>query len=133
MEGELGGKTERQRQEKALGKLSIKVTHKRLIAKLKAKGMNTEIRKWIEDWLDQRIQVVKVGREMTEEGDVGSEVPQGTVLGLRLFTVFIVDVDECLMALAYIIKFAIDSKCWKIIKNITDMEELQQVQDNLCK
>jgi hypothetical protein len=40
---------------------------------LKAKGASTEITKWIENWLNQRIQVVKVGREMSEEGDVGSK------------------------------------------------------------
>jgi hypothetical protein len=37
------------------------------------------------------------------------------------------------MALANIIKFANDTKCWKIIESVTDMEELQQVLDNLCK
>jgi hypothetical protein len=52
-----------------------KVPHKRLSAKLKAKGVSKEITKWIEDWLDQRKHVVKVGGEMSEEGEVGSGVP----------------------------------------------------------
>ncbi len=54
---------------------------------------------------------VKVGGEMSEEGDVGSGVPQSTVLGPSLFTVFIDYVDDCIMALANIIKFADDTKC----------------------
>jgi hypothetical protein len=77
---------------------------------LKAKGVSKEITKWIEEWLDQRVQVMKVGGEMSEESDVGSAVPQGTVLGPSLFTIFIDDVDDCIMVLANIIKFADDTK-----------------------
>ncbi len=87
-----------------------KVPHKRLITKLKAKGVSEEITKWIEEWLEQRVQVMKVGGEMSEESDVGSAVPQGIVLGLSLFTIFIDDVDDCITALANIIKFADDTK-----------------------
>ncbi len=79
---------------------------------MKAKGASAEITKRIENGLNQRIQVVKVGREMPEEGDIGSKFHK-TVLGPSLFTVFMDDmddVDDCIMALANIIKFA-DAKC----------------------
>ncbi len=76
---------------------------------------------------------MKVGDEMSEEGDVGSGVPQGTVLGPTLFTVFIDDVDDCTVANTKLIKFAVDTKSWKIIESDKDREELQQTLNNLCE
>jgi hypothetical protein len=90
-----------------------KVLHKRLLAKLRAKGISEEILKWIEHWLEQRTQRVRVGGEMSDEEEVVSSMPQDMVLGLCLFTVFIDDVDDCTVDMTNIIKFEDDTKCWR--------------------
>jgi tetrahydromethanopterin S-methyltransferase subunit G len=110
-----------------------KVPHQRLLKKLRAKGVSEEISGWIEDWLFQRKQKVKIGNEFSEEGDVDSGVPQGTVLGPCLFNVFIDDVDESTTPETLLIKFADDTKVWRVIASEKDRQELQETLDNLCK
>jgi ribonuclease P/MRP protein subunit RPP40 len=60
-----------------------KVPYKRLLEKPRVKGVSKEVAKWIEHWLTERTQRVSVGvgGEMSEEGEMGSGVPQGTVFG----------------------------------------------------
>ena len=47
-----------------------KVPHKRLIQKLKNKGIQGNVLKWIENWLTDRTQAVKVGSEKSSSCDV---------------------------------------------------------------
>jgi ribonuclease P/MRP protein subunit RPP40 len=86
-----------------------------------------------EHWLSDRKQKVRVGGELSKEGEVGSGVPQGTVLGPCLFSVFIDDADDCTIGTTNIIKFADDTKCWKVVENDSDMAELQETLDRLIE
>jgi hypothetical protein len=52
---------------------------------MKVKGVNEEITKWIDSWLNQRKRVVKVGEKLSEEGNIMYGVLQG-MLGLYLFS-----------------------------------------------
>ncbi len=110
-----------------------KVPHRRLLRKMEGKKISKEVIKWIENWLTGRTQRVKVNGGMSEEGEVDSGVPQGTVLGPCLFTIFIDDTDDCAVGKTLIIKFADDIKGLRTVERDEDAQELQETLDNLCE
>jgi hypothetical protein len=110
-----------------------KVPRERLIIKLEAKGIVGRMKNWIGEWLAGRTQKVVIDGEGSEESDVDSGVPQGTVLGPPLFTVHIDDIDDFVKLIELLKKFADDTKGLKFIRNIADREALQKTLDELCK
>jgi ribonuclease P/MRP protein subunit RPP40 len=68
-----------------------KVLRERLVRKMKTKGLHPRIVNWIEKWLTGRTQRVCVKSEKSESCPVESGVPQGTVLGPTLFTIYMDD------------------------------------------
>ena len=59
--------------------------------KLKYYGIFCNAVNWIPNFLDDRTQTVVLNGEMSKRVSVSSGVPQGTVLGLILFLVYIND------------------------------------------
>jgi hypothetical protein len=110
-----------------------KVPHRRLISKVKAKGIKGKLAEWIENWLKNRTQKVKVQNVESGESSVKSGVPQGTILGPCLFDIYIDDLDVVVAKLAEIIKFADDTKTYKTIRSLADRDSLQMALDNLCR
>ena len=111
-----------------------KVQHQRLIAKLKALGIDGEILAWIRAWLSGRKQRVVLNGQQSDLIQVLCSVPQGSVLGPILFIIFINDIDICIESvLALLLKFADDTKVIKRIQTRADNEDLQAVIDNLYK
>lgn len=110
-----------------------KVPTERLLTKLKAKGVDGRILEWLRVWLSGRQQKVTIGGEFSEECEVESGVPQGTVMGPCLFTVFIDDLDMCAAMIEQIIKFADDTKGMQPIRGPEDRDRLQDCLDNLYR
>ena len=108
-----------------------KISHKKLIQKLKSHGIQGAVLDWIEEWLSNRKQRVSVNGFMSDEKDVSSGVPQGSVLGPILFVIYINDIDDEATAIELLRKFADDTKGAKVIKNKDDADKLQQCLDKL--
>jgi ribonuclease P/MRP protein subunit RPP40 len=112
-----------------------KVPRQRLLAKLRAKGIDKGIVDWNEDWLTGRTQRVSVQGEQSEECSVDSGVPQGTVLGPTLFSVYINNLEseiERRRLDVLVKKFADDTKGAKVIRGPEDRDKMQEALDCLC-
>jgi hypothetical protein len=108
-----------------LQKAFDKVPHKRLLHKLEAFGIKDKNLNWIRDWLKNREQVVNCNQLVSEKIEVISGVPQGSVLGPLLFTLYIDDLDEEIKG--KILKFADDTKLSCKVK--TAEERVQALSD----
>ena len=91
-----------------------KVPHQRLLLKLKA----LYVINWIEKWLTHRRQRIIVDGEISNWKSVLNGVPQGSVLGLILFLIYINDLEDDISS--KILKFADDTKVFRKVTNDTD-------------
>ena len=101
-----------------------KVPHKRLVEKVKAHGIGSNIWRWIEAWLSERRQRVVINGKASGWEKVTSGVPQGSVLGLTLFIIYINDIDDGITS--SLLKFADDTKLLRKVGTQDDCEELQK-------
>lgn len=70
-----------------------RVSHKKLLLKLKPIFKNNRLLAWIEAYLSYRYQVVCIDAVLSSFAAVESGIPQGSVLGPLLFLVFINDIS----------------------------------------
>jgi len=103
---------------------------------MQAKGIDKEVVQWIDNWLTGRTQRVCVQGEKSEASPVDSGVPQGTVLGPTLFSIYIDDLEQEIKKLKLdvkVVKFADDTKGGKRVTNDDDRAKLQRALDCLCE
>ena len=85
------------------------VSHLKLISKLgQINNLPNGFTRWLSDYLLDRQQCVRVGKSVSEPLPVPSGVPQGSILGPHLFSVYFSDVQLDESSPAYLVKYADD-------------------------
>lgn len=105
------------------------VSHKRLIHKLKAYGITGNLLLWIEDFLNGRKQRVILNGDSSEWANVTSGIPQGSVLGPILFTIYINDLPDVVEN--FVKLFADDTKIYATVNTEQEKNSLQKDIDSL--
>ena len=105
-----------------------KVHHTILLQKLQNIGITGKLHLWIKEFLCSRKQTVSVEGQQSENSDVLSGVPQGSVLGPLLFLIHIMDIDDEISNNSIISCFADDTR---IMRKITQDSDCQLLQEDL--
>ena len=104
------------------------VPHERLLSKLMMYGIKGGVHSWVKSFLYNRTQRVRVGKKFSSSTDVLSGIPQGSILGPVLFTIFINDISDNINSFCRI--FADDTKIFNFTRNsITLQEDLAKLQE----
>ena len=107
------------------------VPHSKLLLKCHNYGIRGVLLKVLENFLKGRTQQVKVDGVLSEETEVLSGVPQGTVLGPLLFLLYINDLPSNITSITKL--FADDCMLIRRIKDTQDENTLQSDLDKLSK
>ena len=98
------------------------VPHQRLIKQLETFGISGQVLQWIESFLSNRRQKVRVNNAVSDWSPVISGVPQGSILGPILFTLFVFDIPGAINSL--ISMFADDTKLYQLLTSNSSGQEL---------
>jgi hypothetical protein len=107
------------------------VPHNRLLLKLAAYGISDQIKGWVQNFLLNRRQQVRVNDITSDWNRVGSGIPQGSVIGPMLFVIYINDMPSKLTSSCYL--FADDTKIFRSIENENSRKCLQEDLNKLGK
>ena len=112
-----------------LRKLSAHPPHELLKCKLYGYSIGGKTLKWIDSFLCDRQQRVMVNGVKSDWAPVLSGVPQGTVIGPLLFSLYINDITEDIDSELRL--FVDDCVCYREIKDTEDTVKLQEEIDHL--
>uniref|UniRef100_A0A3Q3ITX2 Reverse transcriptase domain-containing protein n=1 Tax=Monopterus albus TaxID=43700 RepID=A0A3Q3ITX2_MONAL len=107
------------------------INHELLMDKLEKYGIRGIVLKWIRSYLTQRRQFVKLGEYQSSELDIVCGVPQGSVLGPKLFILYINDICK-VSDLVKVVLFADDTTIWASGENLQQLsgrvsQELEKI------
>ena len=94
------------------------ISHEKLLLKLAAYGIKDTLYFWIQAFLTNRLQKVKLGSSFSKTCFVTSGVPQGSVLGPLLFNLFVNDITDSLEPNTTAKLFADDLKLYREFSNV---------------
>ena len=105
------------------------VPHRRLLLKMKATGIHSNVLGWVQSFLSDRKQKVVINGTFSDEANVTSGIPQGSVLGPLLFVLYINDLPNGLRSTAKL--FADDTKLFNRSDTTNGPIDLQRDLDEL--
>ena len=106
------------------------VSHNALLSKLQGFGITGNLQNWLTTYLKTRTQCVRIGDTYSNYCVVLSGVPQGSILGPLLFSIFINDIPSSFKHSIHFL-FADDTKSLKAIHSSKDIEDLQADLDSV--
>jgi hypothetical protein len=107
-----------------MSKASDKVSHAKLLHRLREFGFGGSILKWFGSYLTNRYQQTTVHGATSRPLPVTSGVPQGSILGPLLFLLYVNRLSNSVTN-SRIAIFADDTKIFKTINSISDASTLQ--------
>jgi len=99
------------------------VPHDRLLTKIAATGVDLRVGVWVKEFVLGHLQRVRVNGQLSEEVRVTSRVPQGTVLGPRLFLAYVNDIWRSTESKIWL--FTDDCIIYRKIMDNVDIDKLQ--------
>ena len=106
------------------------VNHKILLDKLKTFNFDNNTSKLLKSYLTNRLQSTFISGCTSEEGLITYGVPQGSVLGPKLFLMFINDLTTCIKNCKYFL-YADDIVMFKTLDSQQRAHDLRLFQDNI--
>ncbi len=106
------------------------VVHSKLLVKMEAYGIAGNLLSWFRDYLNGRLQRIRVGTSHSDWSKALSGVPQGSVLGPLLFLIYINDLSETAVNVSRQL-FADDLKLFNHVDTSNGTRELQVALDKV--
>ena len=98
------------------------LNHDLLVAKLNAYGFKNNALLFIKSYINDRCQRTKVGTTFSNWNEIKYGVPQGSILGPLLFTIFLNDIFYFIRD-ASIVSYADDTTPYSVKANLTDLNK----------
>ena len=99
------------------------VNHGIILDKLEKSNMSTSVINWFKSYLYERSQSVTVGGNLSKSLPLNTGVPQGSILGPLLFTIYTSDLPLCLTRECKLFMYADDSTITCSSSNINEIED----------
>ncbi len=113
-----------------LSKAFDSITVRKLLLKLESLGISGQLLLWLQSYLSERTQAVKIGECLSSSCPVLSSVPQGTKLGPLLFLLYIEGIVATIPHAVFIRLYADDIKLIYVFKKSLQPTEMQLAIDN---